>query len=140
MTATLQLDIVTPERLALSKEVNQVILPGSEGSLGVMPGHMNLVVDLHPGLLRCILENEEIVFAIGGGYAEITSRKVIVLAETAENADDINVEKAQQEQDRALHQLKQGVKGAQLEEVEISLKKAVARLRVVDFSRRRKTK
>src|SRR5664280_945810 len=106
MAKTLHLDVVTPERQVLAQETDEVVLPGAEGSFGVLPGHMPMVVVLKPGLMKLKTGGEEKLYALGGGYAEIMPGKVIVLADTAEPAEDIDVEKARQEQDRSLAQLK----------------------------------
>lgn len=137
MAKTLTIDIVTPERRALSQEVEEVVLPGAEGSFGVLPEHEPLVAALRPGMLKIMAGGAETVYAIGGGYAEITRTKVIVLADTADRADEIDIVAAQQAHSRALAQLKQGVKGAEMDQAEVSLKKALAQLQVAEFMRRR---
>lgn len=139
MPKTIKLELVTPERLTLSREVDELVLPGSEGSFGVLPGHMPLMAALRPGMLKFKAQNAETVYAIGGGYAQITPSQVVVLADTAEPAEDIDVAAAQQARRKALAQLKQGLKGADLEAAEISLRKALAELKVADLLRRSPT-
>jgi F-type H+-transporting ATPase subunit epsilon len=139
MSKTLKLDVVTPERKALSVEAEAVTLPGAEGSLGVLPGHVAMVVALKPGMLKFTAQGQENIYAIGGGYAEVTRSKVIVLADTAEPAEDINVEAARQARIRALAQLKQGAHGDAQNAAEISLKRALAQLQVADIIRKRKS-
>jgi F-type H+-transporting ATPase subunit epsilon len=138
MGKTLKLDVVTPERKTLSQDVDEVVLPGAEGSLGVLPGHMAMVVALQPGMLKALSAGQELIYAIGGGWAEITSAKVVVLADTAELADDINVEVAKQAREKALLEIKQGVRGDALDAAEVSLKKAMAGLQVAEIVRKRK--
>jgi F-type H+-transporting ATPase subunit epsilon len=138
MENAIKLDVVTPERKTLSLDVESVMLPGDEGSMGVLPGHMAMVVALKPGMLKYTAQGQEVIYAIGGGYAEITASKVIVLADTAEAVEDINVEVAQQARNKALAQLKQGVRGDAFNQAEISLKHAMAQLRVAEVVRRRK--
>jgi F-type H+-transporting ATPase subunit epsilon len=139
MAKQIQLDVVTPERQTLSKAVDALVLPGAAGSIGVLPGHMPLVTALVPGLMKYTVSGEVVLYALGGGYAEITPAKVIVLADTAEPAEDIDLTAVQQARDRALAQMKKGLQGADLESAEISLKKAIARMQVADLMRRRKT-
>src|SRR5580765_3839868 len=101
----LQLDIVTPEKLAYSDEVDSVQLPGSEGELGVLPHHAPLVSTLGIGELRIRKGGTEESFAIVGGFLQVLPDKVVVLAETADMASDIDLEKAQEarrEAERAL--------------------------------------
>jgi F-type H+-transporting ATPase subunit epsilon len=136
MAKTLKLDVVTPERQALSQEVAAVVLPGVTGSFGILPGHMPMVAALQPGVLKVTTSEGETVYAIGGGYAEVTADKVIVLADTAERAEEIDLETARRTRAQALAQLKQGAQGAALDAAEISLKKALAQLQVADYLRR----
>ncbi len=138
MAQTIQLDVVTPERQVIAQEVEEVLLPGSEGYFGVLPRHVSMVSALKPGMLKYRAGGEEVVYAIGGGYAEVTPDKIIVLADTAERADDIDLEAARQARVRALAQLKQGLQGAAQEAAEISLKKALARLQVGEVLHRRR--
>ena len=137
MAKNLKLDVVTPEGQALSREVTEVVLPGLRGSFGVLPGHMPLIAALQPGILKFTDPDGETIYAIGGGYAEVTPQKVIVLADTADPAEEIDLEAARRARRQALAQLKQGVRGAALDAAELSLKKALAQLQVADFLRRR---
>lgn len=139
MEKTIKLDVVTPERKTISQDVDEVVLPAAEGSMGVLPGHMAMVVALKPGMLKILSQGQEMIYAIGGGWAEVTPTKVVVLADTAEPAEDINLEAAKQEREKALAQLKQGIRGDELTAAEISLKKAVAGLQVGEIIRRRKS-
>lgn len=138
MPKLLQVELVTPERQVLSQAATELVLPGAEGSFGVLPGHVPFVAALKPGMMKIQTGEDESIYAIGGGYAEITGEKVVVLADTAELAEDIDLEAARREREKALAQLKKGVHGAELDAVEISLKKALARLSVADTIRRRR--
>lgn len=135
---TLKLDLVTPERQVLSVDVTEVVLPGANGSFGVLPGHEPLVSALRPGMLKFIAEGSETIYAIGGGYAEVTQGKVIALADSADRADEIDIEAARKARAKAMAQLKQGVPRAELDQVEISLKKALAQLQVAEIVGRRR--
>jgi F-type H+-transporting ATPase subunit epsilon len=90
----LLLEIVTPERLAYSDTVDAVNLPGSEGELGVLPHHAPLVSMLGIGELRIRKGGTEESFAIVGGFLQVRPDKVVVMAETADMASDIDLEKA----------------------------------------------
>jgi len=137
MEKIIKLELVTPEHQILSQDVEEVILPGVEGSFGVLPGHEALVAALQPGMLKFMAEGAETIYAIGGGYAEVASSRVIVLADTAERAEDIDVEAARHARSRATAQLKQGVVGKEYDAAEISLKKALAQLQVAEIIHRR---
>ena len=101
----LQLEIVTPERQVYSDTVDSVQVPGSEGELGVLPHHAPLVSTLGVGELRFRKDGNEESFAIVGGFLQVRPDRVVVLAETADLASDIDLEKAQEarrEAERAL--------------------------------------
>jgi F-type H+-transporting ATPase subunit epsilon len=92
----LLLEIVTPERLAYSDTVDAVNLPGIEGELGVLPHHAPLVSMLGVGELRIRKGGAEESFAIVGGFLQVRPDKVVVMAETADMASEIDLEKAQE--------------------------------------------
>ena len=92
----IMLEIVTPERLAYSDSVDAVVLPGSEGELGVLPHHAPLVAMLGVGELRVRKGGVEESFAIVGGFLHVRPDKVVVMAETADLASEIDLEKAQE--------------------------------------------
>ncbi len=101
----LLLEIVTPERLAYSDTVDSVQLPGIEGELGVLPHHAPLVSMLGVGELRIRKGGAEESFAIAGGFLQVRPDRVVVMAETADMASEIDLEKAQEarrEAERAL--------------------------------------
>lgn len=90
----IHLDVVTPERLVFSEVVDEVILPGSEGYLGVRPGHVPLMVGLGVGELSWRRGGRQDRMAVAMGYAEILPDRVVVLAETAERAEEIDGQRA----------------------------------------------
>lgn len=99
--ASLQLDIVTPDHLVLSKEVDYVGAPGLEGEFGVLPGHVPFISALTIGGLYYKAEGKTRYVFLSGGFAEISDNKVTVLAESAEEADSIDFLRAEQARKRA---------------------------------------
>src|SRR5215210_7698713 len=97
----LQLEIVTPEKLAYSDEVDSVQLPGSEGELGVLPNHAPLVSTLGAGELRLRKGRQEESFAIVGGFLQVLPDKVVVMAETADMASEIDLTRAEEARRKA---------------------------------------
>ncbi|MCK5242549.1 F0F1 ATP synthase subunit epsilon [bacterium] len=138
MSRSIQLELVTPQKHMFTDSVDELVCPGTEGSFGVLPGHVPMVFSLKPGMLKIRRGEEETIYAIGGGYAEISPEKTIILADTAELADDIDIEAARREKERALAQMKKGVHGPDMDAAEISIKKALVRLSVADAVRRKK--
>ncbi|MDD5762581.1 MAG: F0F1 ATP synthase subunit epsilon [bacterium] len=107
MASTIRLELVTPERLVLSDEVDEVVLPGYEGEFGVLPEHTQFLAILNIGIMRYRKGNAATRVALGGGFAEVTPERVVVMADTAERADEIDVERAQRARDRAEARLKE---------------------------------
>lgn len=101
----MQLDIVTPEEKAFSDEVESVVIPGSEGEMGILAAHAPLVTTLAPGELRYLKNGEEISLAIGTGVVEISNDKIAVLTDMALGEEDIDesaVEEALASAEKAL--------------------------------------
>jgi F-type H+-transporting ATPase subunit epsilon len=97
----LRLDIVTPERRLFAAEVDLVLAPGPEGQLGILPNHAPLITALAEGPLVVRRGEEELTFAIHGGYMQVLPDQVIVLADVAERAEEIDVERAETARRRA---------------------------------------
>ena len=129
----LQLEIVTPERRVYSDTVDSVQLPGSEGELGVLPHHAPLVSTLGVGELRFRKDGTEESFAIVGGFLQVRPDRVVVLAETADLASDIDLEKAQEARHEAERALESGFhEGADLSAARAQLQQALLRIRVAE--------
>jgi F-type H+-transporting ATPase subunit epsilon len=128
-----QLEIVTPEGLAYSDTVDSVQLPGSEGELGVLPHHAPLIATLGVGELRIRKGGEEEAFAIVGGFVQVLPDKVVVMAETADMASEIDLEKAQEARREAEKALESGFhEGGDLAMARASLQQALLRIRVAE--------
>jgi F-type H+-transporting ATPase subunit epsilon len=130
----LLLEIVTPERLAYSDTVDAVNLPGIEGELGVLPHHAPLVTMLGVGELRIRKGGTEESFAIVGGFLQVRPDKVVVMAETADMASDIDLEKAQDARRSAERLLEEAspADSTDLASVRASLQHALLRIRVAE--------
>jgi F-type H+-transporting ATPase subunit epsilon len=129
----LLLEIVTPERLAFSDEVDSVVLPGVLGELGVLPHHAPLVSMLGIGELRIRKGGTEELFAIAGGFLQVRPDKVVVMAETADMAAEINLEQARAAREEAERALETGYReGADLAAARAALQQALLRIRVAE--------
>jgi len=137
--AGIRLDIVTVERAVYSDDVDMVIAPGVEGELGILPHHTPLMTTLQAGELRIRKGQEEISLAISGGFLEIRPDKVVVLADSAERADEIDISRAEEAKRRAQKRLaEKRIPGVDDARVEAALRRSLARLKVVETVRRRK--
>lgn len=134
----IQCDIITQERTVYSEQVDYVSLPGSEGIMGILPNHAPLLTALAFGEVMVRKDGDEEYFAIGGGFAEVRPDQVIVLADSAEQADEIDFERAQQARERAVEAMKAGVSedSAAYAQIEAALRRAQIR---IDVSRRRRS-
>jgi F-type H+-transporting ATPase subunit epsilon len=129
----LLLEIVTPERLAYSDTVESVQLPGVEGELGVLPHHTPLVSMLGLGELRIRKDGEIETFAIAGGLLQVRPDRVVVMAELADLAAEIDLEKAAEARREAERALEGGFhEGADLAQARAALQVALLRQRVAE--------
>jgi F-type H+-transporting ATPase subunit epsilon len=136
MAHKLLLEVVTPEKLLLSQQVDMVIAPGSEGEFGVLPGHCHFLSTLRIGELRYQTEDVWHYMSVLWGFAEVTPAKVTILAEVAEKAEDIDVERAQVAVEQAEQKLQVGGLPSEVKEAEISLEKARLRRKIAERARR----
>ncbi len=136
--ANLKLDIVTTEGVVYSDEVDVVVAPGIEGQLGILPHHAPLMTTLQPGELRVRKSGEESSLAISGGFLEVRPDRVIILADAAERAEEIDIARAEEAKRRAEDRLRQPTPEVDMAEAETALHRALARLEVVEKIRRRK--
>ena len=129
----LLLEIVTPERQVFSEEVDSVVCPGIEGELGVLPHHAPLLTTLGVGELRIRRGGEEEFFAIAGGFLQVRPDRVVVMAETADMASDIDLESAEKARRDAEQILAEGFdEPADLARARASLQRALLRIRVAE--------
>ena len=132
-----RLEIVTVERLLFEDDVDMVVAPGSEGVLGILPNHAPLLTTLTHGELVVRKSGEpEQLFAISGGYMDVQPSKVTVLADVAERADEINVERAVEARDRANREISEGsLSPDDLIRAEAALRRALLRLKIAEKRR-----
>ncbi len=133
----IRFDIVTAERVVYSEEVDIVIAPGIEGQLGILPHHTPLMTTLQPGELRVRKSGEEFSMAISGGFLEVRPDRVIVLADAAERAEEIDLARAEEAKRRAQERLAQRTPEVNMAQAEAALRRALTRLKVAERRRRR---
>jgi len=136
MAKKILLEVVTPDKLLLSKEVDVVVATSVDGEFAVLAGHVPFLASLDIGEMRFKVDGETDYAAIAGGFAEVTGEKVTILAEAAELAREIDIDRAQRARERAEKRLAQ-TKAEQLEYArhEAALKRAMLRIRVAEKSR-----
>jgi F-type H+-transporting ATPase subunit epsilon len=137
--AKIRLDIVTAEKVVYSEDVDEVIIPGIDGELGVLPNHSPLMTILAAGELLIKQEGVEVDLAVSGGFVEIRPERVIVLADAAERAEEIDLARAEEAR-RHAEQAKMEVatgSAADMLAAEAALKRALARIKVARRRRER---
>ena len=105
MADRLTLEIATPTRLVVTESVDEIIIPGSQGYFGVLPGHAPFLTTLGIGELTYRVGRDERYLAVSGGFAEVRNDKVIVLADTAERPEEIDRARAERARERAERRL-----------------------------------
>lgn len=131
------LEIVTPDRALVREEVDEVQVPGSEGYLGVLPGHAPLLATLKVGELWYRVGQEKHYLAIAGGFVEVLPDRVTALAQIAERAQDIDVTRAEAARKRAEERLARPPADVDVERARIALMKSLIRLQVAARARTR---
>jgi len=134
----IRLDIVTAERVVYSEEVDMVIAPGVEGQLGILPHHTPLMTTLQAGELRVKKGGEEVSLAISGGFLEVRPDRVVVLADAAERAEEIDMARAEAAKRRAQQWLTERPSGIDEARAETALRRSLARLKVATVVKRRR--
>jgi len=133
MAKQILLEIITPDSLVLSKEVESVVATGVDGEFGVLYGHIPLLASLAIGELRFRSGKEVEYAAVAGGFAEVTGKKVTILAESAELARHIDVDRAQRARERAEKRLTQlHAEHLDYARSEAELKRAILRIKVAE--------
>ncbi len=110
MDNKIRLDVVTPYGLVLSEDVDELTATGTEGEFGVLPGHVPFITTLNIGMLVIKKDGQTVFVFVSSGYAEVTFDKVVVLADSAERAEEIDVDRAVAARQRAEDRLKQAEK------------------------------
>ena len=134
----LKVEIVTAERSVYSADgVDEVVAPGIEGELTVLPQHAPLLTMIKPGVMRIVKGNEDIDMAITGGFLEVRDDRVTILADAAERAEDIDVVRAEEARRRAERSLVERESKVELVEAAAELQRALIRLKAAERRRRK---
>ena len=131
---TIKFEIVTPEKIILKETIRQITVPTKDGEITVLPDHTPLVAGLKPGILHVVKENgEPELISVSGGFIEVLKSKIVILADTAERAYEIDLDRAEESYRRA-EELKQKMERTDREqfvEVAAQIEKELARVKAV---------
>jgi F-type H+-transporting ATPase subunit epsilon len=130
MPNTLRLQIVTPEAIVYSEDVDMVTLPGVEGQIGIYPLHIRLMTQMVPGEMIVHRNGRDEYMAVGGGLVEVTRDRVSILTDMAIAADKIDEAKAEEARERAAARLREKISAEDVAAVNGTLARSLAQLRV----------
>lgn len=132
--AKLTVEIVTAERRVLTEDdVDMVVAPGSEGVVGILPRHAPLLTLLNPGVIRIKKNGAESAMAVGGGFLQVNADRVLILADAAERAEEIDAaraEEARRQAEQALAEAQRGGNRVQAESARAALRLSMVRINV----------
>jgi len=132
MANMIRLDIVTPERIVYSEDVNMVIARTTVGDIGVLPGHIPLVAGLPIWPLRILRDEGEIQLSVCSGFIEVRPEKVTILAACAELPEEIDIARAEAAKQRAETRLQQTDQELDMKRADAALRRAMVRLQVAE--------
>lgn len=130
MANKIRLDIVTPDRMVYSEDVNMVIARATDGDLGILPGHAPLIAGLDIWPLRIMKDEGEQQVSLCGGFIEVRPQKITILASCAEKPEEIDIKRAEAAKERAETRLRGNTPDTDVARAEVALKRAMMRLRV----------
>lgn len=135
----IRLDIVTAEQSVYSEDVDMVIAPGVQGQLGILPHHAPLMTMLEPGELVVKKGSEEFYMAVSGGFLEVRPDRVIVMADSAERAEEIDIARAEEAKRRAEKRLEEKyAPEVDAARAEAALRRSLIRLKIAERRRKRR--
>lgn len=136
---TLQLEIITPSKVVLKEEVDQITLPTENGEITILPNHVPLITRVVTGEMIIKKNQKSSFFAITGGFLEVSNNNITVLADYAVRAENIEIAKAKEAQERAQNVMKQKVSGRDFIIAEADLRRSLLELKVARRHKRTTT-
>jgi F-type H+-transporting ATPase subunit epsilon len=130
MADKLNLEIITPERRVLSEKVDEIVVPGLEGELGILPHHTPLISQLQTGILSYRQGTEKKLVHVSGGFVEVLPDQVAVLSDVAERPEEIDLERARKARERAETRIATGGDDIDFRRAELKLQRAMIRIQL----------
>jgi F-type H+-transporting ATPase subunit epsilon len=130
MADKLNLEIITPERRVLSEKVDEIVVPGLEGELGILPQHTPLISQLQTGILSYRQGTEKKLVHVSGGFVEVLPDQVAVLSDVAERPEEIDIERARKARERAETRIATGGDDIDFRRAELKLQRAMIRIQL----------
>lgn len=133
MAVNLKLEVVTPQRSVLTEEISSLVVPASEGYLGILGNHAPIITGLQSGLIKYNQDSKNHYLAISSGFMEVSQNKVTILADSAERPSEIDRERAKAALERAEKRLKERQPGLDAARAEFALRRALTRLKAAEY-------
>jgi len=130
MADKINLEVITPERLVLRESVDEVVVPGLGGELGILPEHTPLISQLQTGILTYKQGSNSKQIHVSGGFVEVQPDSVSVLSDVAEKPEEIDLERAQQAREKAEKLIKSGNEEIDFQRAEMKLQRALTRIQL----------
>jgi F-type H+-transporting ATPase subunit epsilon len=130
MADKINLEVITPERLVLRESVDEVVVPGLDGELGILPDHTALISQLQTGVLTYRQGSASGQMHVSGGFVEVQADRVAVLSDVAERPEEIDLERAQRARERAEKRLKSGSEDIDFRRAELKMQRAMIRIQL----------
>lgn len=130
MADKIKLEVLTPERLVLSESVDEVVIPGLNGELGILPNHTALISQLKTGILTYRSGSDKRMLHVSGGFAEVLPDHVSVLSDVAERSEEIDLERARRALERAEKRIAQNGDDVDFAQAELKLQRAMIRIQL----------
>jgi F-type H+-transporting ATPase subunit epsilon len=131
------IEIVAAERRVLEDDVDEVLAPTPKGQVGILPRHAAMLTLLVPGELRLKKGGDETILAVGGGFLEVNDNRVVILADSAERAEEIDVARAEEARRRAVARITSHSRDIDLERAQAALRRSLARIHAAERVRQR---
>ncbi|MGH2352954.1 MAG: F0F1 ATP synthase subunit epsilon [Chloroflexota bacterium] len=133
----LHVEVVAAERPILDQDVDEVLATTTQGQVGILPRHAPMLTLLAPGAVRLRRGDDETVLAVGGGFLEVSANRVVILADSAERAEEIDIARAEEARRRAAERVAARAPDIDQERAQAALARSLARIRAVERVRRR---
>ena len=130
MADKIKLEIITPEGVTFSGEVDMVTLPGIEGEMGIYPRHVPLMTQVVPGEVTARNGNDEILLAVGEGFVEITAERVAIMTDMAFKADDLDAAQMEEARQRAAARMKERLSTEEAAAANAAMLKSIAQVQI----------
>jgi F-type H+-transporting ATPase subunit epsilon len=130
MANTFKLSVVAPDRTVTEGEVTSIVAPGVNGYVGILAGHVPMIMALRPGILEYLgVDNQRHFVSIGGGFMEVNQTAAVVLAEQAQHSNEIDLKEAEEQLEKARKALRGESADMSREEAQEELERAMARVK-----------